>query len=93
ALHIADARYQTIAAICDAVSNTLTAEPSRFTAAMDKVILNLLRHGATQARRQRNRGAVAAGQDQAEQRYAETSLFICAGGRTQDGVMLDFYQV
>ncbi|VCV64915.1 Fe(2+) transporter FeoB [Klebsiella pneumoniae] len=37
---IADARYQTIAAICDAVSNTLTAEPSRFTAAMDKVILN-----------------------------------------------------
>ena len=22
-----------------------------------------------------------------------TSLFICAGGRTQDGVMLDFYQV
>ena len=28
--------------------------------------------GATQARRQRNRGAVAAGQDQAEQRYAET---------------------
>ncbi|MCS5945476.1 hypothetical protein LNP25_05965 [Klebsiella variicola subsp. variicola] len=38
--HIADARYQTIAAICDAVSNTLTAEPSRFTAAMDKVILN-----------------------------------------------------
>ncbi|ALR78433.1 Fe(2+) transporter permease subunit FeoB [[Enterobacter] lignolyticus] len=40
ALHIADARYQTIAAICDAVSNTLTAEPSRFTAAMDKIILN-----------------------------------------------------
>lgn len=40
ALHIADARYQSIAAICDAVSNTLTAEPSRFTAAMDKVILN-----------------------------------------------------
>nr|WP_318383376.1 Fe(2+) transporter permease subunit FeoB [uncultured Enterobacter sp.] len=41
-LHIADARYQTIAAICDAVSNTLTAEPSRFTAAMDKIILNRL---------------------------------------------------
>ena len=40
ALHIADARYQTIAAICDAVSNTLTAEPSRFTAAVDKIILN-----------------------------------------------------
>ncbi len=40
ALHIADARYQSIAAICDAVSNTLTAEPSRFTAAMDKIILN-----------------------------------------------------
>ncbi|STS86780.1 Ferrous iron transport protein B [Klebsiella variicola] len=39
-MHIADARYQTIAAVCDAVSNTLTAEPSRFTAAMDKVILN-----------------------------------------------------
>ncbi|STR43270.1 Ferrous iron transport protein B [Klebsiella michiganensis] len=42
ALHIADARYQSIAAICDAVSNTLTAEPSRFTAAMDKVILKPL---------------------------------------------------
>ncbi|MRS17131.1 Fe(2+) transporter permease subunit FeoB [Enterobacteriaceae bacterium RIT691] len=40
ALHIADARYQAIAAICDAVSNTLTAEPSRFTTAVDKVILN-----------------------------------------------------
>lgn len=39
-LHIADARYQTIAAMCDAVSNTLTAEPGRFTAAMDKIILN-----------------------------------------------------
>lgn len=41
-LHIADARYQTIAAICDAVSNTLTAEPGRFTATMDKIILNRL---------------------------------------------------
>ena len=40
ALHIADARYQSIAAICDAVSNTLTAEPSRFTAAMDRIVLN-----------------------------------------------------
>ena len=40
ALHIADARYQTIAAVCDAVSNTLTAEPSRFTTAVDKIILN-----------------------------------------------------
>lgn len=40
ALHIADARYQSIAAICDAVSNTLTAEPSQFTAAVDRVILN-----------------------------------------------------
>jgi ferrous iron transporter FeoB len=40
ALHIADARYQSISAICDSVSNTLTAEPSRFTAAVDKVILN-----------------------------------------------------
>lgn len=36
ALHIADARYQCIAA----VSNTLTAEPSRFTRAVDKIILN-----------------------------------------------------
>lgn len=40
ALHIADARYQTIAAVCDTVSNTLTAEPSRFTAAVDNIILN-----------------------------------------------------
>lgn len=40
ALHIADARYQSIAAICDVVSNALTAEPSRFTQAMDTVILN-----------------------------------------------------
>lgn len=40
ALHIADARYQAIAAVCDVVSNTLTAEPSRFTAAVDKIILN-----------------------------------------------------
>lgn len=40
ALHIADARYQCIAAICDVVSNTLTAEPSRFTRAVDKIILN-----------------------------------------------------
>ncbi|WLI77965.1 Fe(2+) transporter permease subunit FeoB [Kosakonia sp. H02] len=40
ALHIADARYQSIAAICDTVSNTLTAEPSRFTAAVDRIIIN-----------------------------------------------------
>ena len=40
ALHIADARYQSIAAICDVVSNALTAEPSRFTRALDSVILN-----------------------------------------------------
>ncbi|HER1245856.1 TPA: Fe(2+) transporter permease subunit FeoB [Salmonella enterica subsp. salamae serovar 48:z:e,n,x,z15] len=40
ALHIADARYQCIAAICDVASNTLTAEPSRFTTAVDKIILN-----------------------------------------------------
>ncbi|SUH34420.1 ferrous iron transport protein B [Salmonella enterica subsp. enterica] len=33
-------RYQCIAAICDVVSNTLTAEPSRFTRAVDKIILN-----------------------------------------------------
>jgi len=42
ALHIADARYQTIAAVCDTVSNTLTVEPSRFTAAMDRIIINRL---------------------------------------------------
>ncbi|EKG3760413.1 Fe(2+) transporter permease subunit FeoB [Salmonella enterica] len=40
ALHIADARYQCIAAICDVVSNTLTAEPIRFTRVVDKIILN-----------------------------------------------------
>ncbi|MBL5922560.1 Fe(2+) transporter permease subunit FeoB [Lelliottia amnigena] len=40
ALHIADARYQSIAAICEVVSNTLTAEHSRFTAAVDRIILN-----------------------------------------------------
>ncbi len=40
ALHIADARYQTIAAICEAVSNTLTAESSQFTAAVDRIVLN-----------------------------------------------------
>ncbi|MBA5602616.1 Fe(2+) transporter permease subunit FeoB [Pectobacterium aroidearum] len=40
ALHIVDARYQTIAAICESVSNTLTAEPSRFTAAVDRIVLN-----------------------------------------------------
>jgi len=40
ALHIADARYQSIAAVCEVVSNTLTAEPSRFTAAVDRIILN-----------------------------------------------------
>jgi ferrous iron transporter FeoB len=40
ALHIADARYQAIASVCDVVSNTLTAEPSRFTTAVDKIILN-----------------------------------------------------
>ncbi|NIF33967.1 Fe(2+) transporter permease subunit FeoB [Enterobacter sp. Cy-643] len=40
ALLIADARYQSIASICDAVSNSLTAEPNRLTVAMDKIILN-----------------------------------------------------
>lgn len=40
ALHIADARYQSIAALCDTVSNTLTAEPSQFTAAVDRIVLN-----------------------------------------------------
>ncbi|EPF13171.1 MULTISPECIES: Fe(2+) transporter permease subunit FeoB [Cedecea] len=40
ALLIADARYQSIASVCEAVSNSLTAEPNRLTVAMDKVILN-----------------------------------------------------
>ncbi|WP_312742317.1 Fe(2+) transporter permease subunit FeoB [Cedecea neteri] len=40
ALLIADARYQSIASICDSVSNSLTAEPNRLTVAMDKIILN-----------------------------------------------------
>lgn len=40
ALLIADARYQCIAAICDTVSNSLTAEPSRMTTMLDKIILN-----------------------------------------------------
>lgn len=40
ALIIADARYQTITTLCEAVSNTLTTEPNRMTAIMDKVILN-----------------------------------------------------
>ncbi len=40
ALHIADARYQCIVAICDVVSNALTAETSRFTTAVDKIVLN-----------------------------------------------------
>jgi len=40
ALIIADARYQAIATLCEAVSNTLTAEPNRLTIMMDKVILN-----------------------------------------------------
>lgn len=40
ALIIADARYQTIASICEAVSNTLTAKPNRLTAIIDKVVIN-----------------------------------------------------
>lgn len=40
ALIIADARYQTIASLCESVSNTLTSEPNRLTMMMDKVILN-----------------------------------------------------
>ncbi|WP_348260359.1 hypothetical protein, partial [Salmonella enterica] len=40
ALHLADARYQCTAAICDVDSNTLAAEPSRFTRAVDKIILD-----------------------------------------------------
>lgn len=40
ALLIADARYQSIASVCDAVSNSMTAEPNHLTVAMDKIILN-----------------------------------------------------
>jgi len=40
ALIIADARYQAIANVCEAVSNTLTSKPNRLTAMLDKVILN-----------------------------------------------------
>lgn len=39
-LYVADARYQSIADICKAVSNTLTVEPGRFTTALDKIIIN-----------------------------------------------------
>lgn len=40
ALVIADARYQSIAHLCDAVSNSQQAGPNRLTQALDKVILN-----------------------------------------------------
>jgi len=40
ALVIADARYQSIAALCDAVSNSQQAMPNRLTEMLDKVILN-----------------------------------------------------
>lgn len=40
ALVIADARYQSIASLCDAVSNSQHAMPNRLTEALDKVILN-----------------------------------------------------
>lgn len=40
ALVIADARYQSIATICDAVSNAQQALPNRLTEMLDKVILN-----------------------------------------------------
>ncbi|MHA7848978.1 Fe(2+) transporter permease subunit FeoB [Serratia sp. D1N4] len=40
ALVIADARYQSIAALCDAVSNAQQALPNRLTEVLDKVILN-----------------------------------------------------
>ncbi len=40
ALVIADARYQSIAAICDAVSNSQQALPNRLTEMLDTVILN-----------------------------------------------------
>lgn len=39
-LVIADARYQSIAHICDIVGNSQQAEPNRLTQALDKVILN-----------------------------------------------------
>ncbi|MCB5303966.1 MULTISPECIES: Fe(2+) transporter permease subunit FeoB [Yersinia] len=39
-LVIADARYQSIARICDMVGNSQQAEPNRLTQALDKVILN-----------------------------------------------------
>ncbi|MGE4801011.1 Fe(2+) transporter permease subunit FeoB [Yersinia hibernica] len=39
-LVIADARYQSIAHICDRVGNSQQAEPNRLTQALDKVILN-----------------------------------------------------
>ncbi|MCS3432843.1 Fe(2+) transporter permease subunit FeoB [Klebsiella sp. BIGb0407] len=40
ALIIADARYQAIATLCEAVSNTLTAKPNHLTVMMDKIVLN-----------------------------------------------------
>lgn len=40
ALYIADARYQSIAAICDSVSNSLTAQPHHLTTAIDKIVIN-----------------------------------------------------
>lgn len=40
ALYIADARYQSIATICNAASNSLKAEPHRLTLTLDRVILN-----------------------------------------------------
>ena len=40
ALIIADARYQSIATLCEAVSNTLTSKPNHLTAVLDKVVLN-----------------------------------------------------
>ncbi|HIH4160306.1 TPA: ferrous iron transport protein B, partial [Serratia marcescens] len=40
ALVIADARYQSIAALCDEVSNSQQAMPNRLTELLDKVILN-----------------------------------------------------
>ncbi len=43
ALHIAGARYQCIAAICDVVSNTLMTARQPLLRAVDKIILNLPR--------------------------------------------------
>lgn len=39
-LYIVDVRYQAITVICDAINNTLTAEPNYSTATADEVIFS-----------------------------------------------------